>query len=303
VRFETSPAEQAQVDFGKLRYQTPDGRSEFLWVFVLVLSWSRAIYVEFIERADLPSFIRCHLNAFTALGGIPRRCLYDNAKVVVIDRDEAGKPVWNSQFLDFSLRLGFGIQLCKPYRAQTKGRVESGVKYVEGNFWPSARFVDLEDLNQQAQVWVRTVADVRIHGTTQERPIDRLLIERPQLQALPGQERLDPFLREKRKVGRDAYVQWERSTYGVPWRYCGKEVEVQADKVTVEIWAEGKMIALHPRSSKPGQRSTLPGQWDGLVSGRGQRRKQPRAVQLPSLQVEQRPLWVYELAGSKEGER
>lgn len=294
VRFETKPGEQAQVDFGKLRYKTPDGKSDLIWVFVLVLSWSRAIYVEFIQRADVSTFIRCHINAFARLGGLPSRCLYDNAKVVVIDRDETGEPIWNAQFQDFALRMGFGTKLCKPYRPQTKGRVESGVKYVGGNFWPSARFVDLEDLNRQVHAWIETVANVRVHGTTHERPADRLLVERSQLQRLPTQDRLQTFLREKRKVGRDGYIQWDRSSYGVPWHWVGKEVEVHADRDVVEIWGELRRIAVHPKSIKPGQRLTLPGQWDGLPQGDQRRKKKAQAVKVTTVEVEQRSLAVYE---------
>ncbi len=90
VRFETRPGEQAQVDFGLFRYRTPEGTTRWVWAFVMVLSWSRAIYVKFICRADVDTFIRCHINAFTRLGGVPRHCLYDNAKVVVLGRDEGG---------------------------------------------------------------------------------------------------------------------------------------------------------------------------------------------------------------------
>src|SRR5688572_21254306 len=87
MRYETEPGEQAQVDFGFFRYEVPTGGTRSLWAFALVLSWSRAIYVEFIQRADVASFIRCHIHAFRHLGGTPKRCLYDNAKVVVLNRD------------------------------------------------------------------------------------------------------------------------------------------------------------------------------------------------------------------------
>ena len=89
VRFETAPGEQAQVDLGLFRYQTPDGGTRAIWAFVLVLSWSRVLYVEFIRRADLATFLRCHVHAFERLGGLPRRCLYDNTKLVVLERNAA----------------------------------------------------------------------------------------------------------------------------------------------------------------------------------------------------------------------
>jgi transposase len=294
MRFETTVGEQAQVDFGTFRYTGADGQPHTLWAFVLVLSWSRALYLEFVRRADLPAFLRCHVHAFTQLGGVPRRCLYDNTKLVVLGRDDAGEPVWNRRFLDFARRLGYTPRLCQPYRAQTKGRVESGIKYVRGNFWPTARFVDLVDLNRQAQAWVEGVAHERVHGTTHERPGDRLLRERGLLQLLPPLDRLSAFLREERQVGRDGFVAWERGGYGVPWRWAGQRVQVQADGLLVQIWRDEERLAIHPRATKPGQRLPVPGQWAGLPRGDGRPRPEALAVELPQVQVEHRSLTVYD---------
>lgn len=293
VRFETAPGEQAQVDWGKFRYRADDGSERSVWCFVLVLSWSRAIYVEFAPRADVATFIRCHLHAFERLGGLPRRCLYDNAKVVVLGRDAAGEPLWNGRFLDFALRLGFDSRLCRPYRAQTKGRVESGVKYVRGNFWPTARFTDLADLNRQADAWADEVADPRVHGTTLERPAERLVQERPHLLALPPAERLVAFRREERRVGRDGFVAYERAWYGVPWRWAGTTVQVQVEAATIALWAGEQRLAVHPRAVRPGQRLIAPGQWAGLPRGDGRPLREPLAVQVPDVEVEQRSLAAY----------
>lgn len=294
ARFETEPGEQAQVDFGLFRYVSPEGPTRQLYAFVMVLSWSRAIYVEFVTRTDTAAFLRCHWNAFVYFGGIVRRCLYDNVKVVVLGRNEQGEAIYHPEFLDFSRRLGFSIQLCKPYRAQTKGRVESGIKYVRGSFWPTARFVDLADLNRQAREWMDMVANVRVHGTTGERPVDRLMMERGHLQALPGLERVQPYLREERKVGRDGFVQWERGAYGVPWGWAGKMVQVSAGEQVVEIWSGAERIAIHARASRPGGRFPVPGQWAGLTSGRDRPPKEALAVQLPTVEVEARSLEVYD---------
>lgn len=290
VRFETAPGEQAQVDSGVCKYQTPDGQTRRIWVFVMVLSWSRVIYVEF----DVTTFIRCHVNAFRKLGGVPRRVLYDNTKNVVLDRDEVGNPVWNERFLDFALRVGFEIKLCRPYRAQTKGRVESGVKYVKRNFWPSVRFTDLSDLNRQVWVWAETVADQRIHGTTHERPADRLARELPHLMPLPGLRKVAPFLREERKVGRDGFIQWEKAWYGVPWQLVGQTVEVEPKDGTVEIWSAGQRVAVHPQATRTGQRFVAPGQWAGLPLSDGRKKKESLAVQLPTVEVQHRPLAAYD---------
>ena len=170
VRFETEPGEQAQVDWGSFSYLDVKGRKRRVWAFVMVLSWSRSIYAEFVRRADTASFIQCRVNAFDYLGGVPRRCLYDKAKVVTLGRDEEGRTEWNWRMLDFALRLGFELRLCQPYRAQTKGKVESGVKYVRGNLWPSVRFTDDADLNRQTLQWCDGIANQRTHGTTHRRP-------------------------------------------------------------------------------------------------------------------------------------
>ena len=195
VRFETAPGEQAQVDWGSLAYIGEDGRKHRVWVFVMVLSWSRACYVELVRRADTAAFIQCHVNAFEYLGGVPRRCLYDNAKVVTLGRDEERRPVWNLRMLDFALRLGFEIRLCRPYRAQTKGKVESGVKYVRRNMWPSIRFTSDANLNRQGLEWCDGVANARVHGTTHRVPWEMLAEERSHLGPLPERATLAPYLR------------------------------------------------------------------------------------------------------------
>jgi transposase len=297
-RFETAPGEQAQVDWGLVTYTTLTGQPAQLWVFVMVLSGSRALYVECVPRADVATFIRCHLHAFEAFGGVPRRCLYDNAKVVVLHRPAAGEPEWNPRFLDFALRMGFAIQLCHPYRPQTQGRVESGVKYVKQHFWPSVRFTDWADLNRQAQTWLATEAQVRVHGTTHERPVDRLAQERAHLPALPPAERRVGFLREARTVGRDGYVQWEHAWYGLPWPWKpGQTVEVWAHDDRVEIWAGDQRLAVHPRALRRGQRFAHPRQWEGLPSGDPRPTPTPHAVQLPTVEVAQRSPAEYAALG------
>jgi transposase len=125
MRFETEPGEQAQVDFGRYRYRTPEGRERWAWAFVMVLGWSRAVFVEFVERADTATLIRCHIHAFEHFRGVPQRCLYDNTKLVVLRRDSEGRPVWNERFADFSACVGFDVKLCRPYRARTKGKIDA----------------------------------------------------------------------------------------------------------------------------------------------------------------------------------
>ena len=295
VRFETEAGEQAQVDWGVFSYSAENGGRRRMWGFVMVLGFSRAIYVELVRRANVATFIRCHINAFEYFGGVPRRCLYDNAKVVVVERDEEGRHEWNSRMLDFARRVGFELRLCRPYRAQTKGKVESGVKYVRNNFWPSARFTDDSDLNRQAIEWCDIVANERVHGTTDEIPKRMLEVERSSLGVLPDRSGLGVYLREDRKVGRDGYINWNGSWYGVPWSWAGSVVQVGVNAGTVEIWSGSERLAIHPRAHRRRQRLTLPGQWQGLVNGDTRPRREAIAVQMSAQQVESRPLDVYEM--------
>ena len=298
MRFETEPGEQAQVDWGSLGYVGTDGKKRRIWVFVMTLGWSRACYVELVRRADTAAFIQCHVNAFEYLGGVPRRCLYDNAKVVTLGKDEHGQVSWNLRMLDFARRLGFEIRLCQPYRAQTKGKVESGVKYVRRNMWPSIRFTDDADLNRQGLEWCDAVANARVHGTTYRVPWEMLAEELPHLGRLPERATLAPYLREDRKVSRDGFVSWEGSRYGVHWKWVGVPVQVGQRQGMVEIWAGDQRIAVHPRAQRPGQRFILPGQWVGLPRGDGRPRQEAVAVQVPVGEVERRSLDVYELAAA-----
>ena len=302
MRFETAPGDQAQVDWGSLPYIGGDGKRRRVWVFVMTMGWSRACYVELVRKADTAAFIQCHVNAFEYLGGVPRCCLYDNAKVITLGRDEEKRPVWNRRMLDFALRVGFEARLCQPYRAQTKGKVESGVKYVRPNMLPSLRFIDDAALNRQSLEWCDTVANRRVHGTTHRVPWDMLAEESPYLGRLPERATLAPYLREDRKVARDGFVRWEGSRYGVHWKWVRKTVQVGERRGTVEVWPGDERIAVHPRAQRPGQRFILPGQWAGLPRGDNRPHREAVAVQVPLGEVERRSLEVYELA-SLEGAR
>jgi transposase/DNA replication protein DnaC len=291
VRFETRPGEQAQVDFGVFQYEYL-GRKRKVYAFVMVLSYSRAMYVEFVERQDTSTLMRCHIHAFEFFGGVPEHILYDNLKPVVLGRDENGQPIWNERFLDFALVVGFHPRACRPYRAQTKGRVERAISYLRQNFWPGIRFTNLDDLNNQVRAWCETVANKRIHGTTQKRPCDLLAEER--LRSMPNSSVLAAFLSEERKVGRDGFVSFGGSRYGVPWAFAGKTVEVRENGYHVEVFSSGVRVAIHPKAVLPGTVVPLNGQWDGVPLGDPSRPKSPLAVRVTSPEVEVRSLKVYE---------
>ena len=143
---------------------------------------------------------------------------------------------------------------------------------------------------------IEGIANVKIHGTTGERPLDRLVKERPKLHSLPDTDRLGPFLREIRKVQRDGFVAWQGAFYGVPARLAGQDVEVQPRGDTVEIWASDSRVALHPRATRVRQRFIAPGQWDKLDRGDRKPPKEALATLVPEVAVEKRSLSAYGMA-------
>jgi hypothetical protein len=176
----------------------------------------------------------------------------------------------------------------------SKGRVESGVKYLRRNFWPTTKFTTLADLNQQVQAWVAGVAHERCHGTTFEQPGQRLLAEHTALSPLPARERLVPFLRQDYTVARDGYIQLDRSWYGLSQAWAGKTVQLQVDEGTVQIWAGEQRLAVHPRALHAGQRFRIPGQWTSLRADDNRPQREPLAIQVPAVEVQQRSLAMYD---------
>jgi transposase len=289
IRFETKPGEQAQVDFGVFTYEH-EGKQHRVYAFVFVLSYSRMLYVEFVEHQDLSTLIRCHIHAFETLG-IPLVILYDNMRTVVTGRDEKGQAQINPRFADFALAVGFTPRACQPYRPQTKGRVERSVGYLRQNFWPGRIFSSLNDLNQQISAWCKETANQRIHGTTGRRPCD--MLEEEPLTAVWDPMLAARFAMEERKVGRDGFVQYGGSRYGVPWHYAGQIVQVRETNAYIEILHNAQRIAIHPRSLYAKSTLPCPGQYEGLTSTFSRPQDHPTVQQRTDIEVAVRPLSVY----------
>jgi transposase len=185
VRFETPPGHQSQIDWGQARIHF---RSQpvILHVFILTLGYSRRSFHEPCLGETLSQFLDAHERAFDYFGGHTAEHLYDRPRTVCQPGGD-GRVIWNATFKQFADYWGFEPHLCRAYRAQTKGKVESGVKYLKGNFLPGRTFVDEQDLRAQLGQWQAEIADVRIHGTTHERPADRFAREQSALIATAGQ--------------------------------------------------------------------------------------------------------------------
>jgi transposase len=252
-RFETPAGKQAQVDWGHLGSIEVKGQSRKLWGLVFTLGYSRAMVAAATTCTKLSELLRLHEEAFQALGGVPEEILYDRMKTVWKEVDERGEIVWNPVFLDFARYWGFTPRLCKPYRAQTKGKVESGVKYVRRNFLCGLQGREpenLEALNAELRQWVWTVANRRVHGTTQELVDVRWERERGELTAV-GKRAPYPFGGDLlRVVSRDAMVSWEGSRYSVPWSYAGKQVWIREQDGEVRVQHGSECIARHERAPR-----------------------------------------------------
>ena len=172
VRFETEPGHQAQVDFAEFRF--PWGKR---YALLVVLGYSRLLWIKFYTRQDMRTLIVGIEEAFHFFGGVPRELLFDQMKAV-ITRDLrllGGQLVKNEEFLRFAAHWGFTTRACRPYRAQTKGKVERPIRYARGNFVYGREFLGDADLDEQRARWMER-ANGRIHGTTKEVP--RLRFER-----------------------------------------------------------------------------------------------------------------------------
>jgi hypothetical protein len=247
----------------------------------------------------LGTLLKMHEEAFRQLGGVPEEILYDRMKTVWVEIDDRGEIVWNPVFLDFARYWGFTPRLCRPYRAQTKGKVESGVKYVRRNFLCGLQGRDpsgLDDLNAQLRAWVWEVANQRVHGTTHEQVSSRWTADRFHLLPLDGRPPYPYFEDELRKVARDAYVSWQGSRYSVPWTYAGKQVWVREHGREVEVHYGRERIAIHGQAPRKHAVITAAEHHRGIPLGARQERKTLIHIQDSAPVVEIRPLAAYESA-------
>lgn len=301
-RFETAPGEQAQVDWGQLTVRLNSVPTR-VHVLVMTLGYSRRGYAEGFLRERMPDLLAAHENAFAHFGGRCETLLYDRMRTVVLGtvRDAGGQrvPKLNETFHAFARHWGFSPRLCQPYRAQTKGKVESGVKYVKRNFAPGRTFVDLEDFNAQLAAWQAEVADVRIHGTTHQRPIDRFAEEVRALVPTAGQPSFLQAMVRERVVAEDWLVSIDGNRYSVPFALIGKTVQVVREGGTWVIRHRGAVVAEHAMLAGRTQLSVRPEHGPGAALRNARKRyAEPPSVDERAAHggrdVEVRDLSIYE---------
>lgn len=243
VRYETEPGKQAQVDWGMIGVWIGEQRIK-VHLFVMVLGFSRRIFVRAYEHERLGNLLDGHQAAFSHFGGRTATLLYDNPRTIVLSKDETeGTVEWNRRFKERMDFYGVEVKLCRYYRAQTKGKVESGVKYVKRNALAGRRFATYEELNAWLEQWVLTVADQRIHGTTHEKPAERFAREeRAAMIAVDARPPTRESRTISRRVSHDAFVEVETNRYPVPFGWCRAEVCVELTPTEVRILHEAELL-------------------------------------------------------------
>jgi transposase len=254
IRFESPPGKQIQIDwghFGTLRYGDT-GRK--LYALAVIESYSRMIYVEFTHSQRQEALHQCLLNAFKYFGGTPEEIVVDNMLTAVTER-EGPLIRFNGAFLDFLRVFKIVPVACNVRSPYEKGKIENVIKYLRQNFWPLRSFADLMDVQAQVIEWLDTVANVRIHQTTGQRPIDRFSAVTPR--ALPE---LLPDCRETCQllVHKDFAVRFDGNSYTTPPWTIGKRLTIKADQTTVTIYRSQKPVATHNRCWERKRRIEIP---------------------------------------------
>jgi len=275
LRLETRPGEFAQVDWAHVGTIQIGNAKRKLSCFVMVLSYSRMMYLEFTLSQRLEDFLSCHVNAMDFFGGVPDKINYDNLRSVVTFR--VGKEIrFQKRFMDLAGYYLFDPVPCGVRRPQEKGKVESGIKYVRTAFLAGREIMSFHDIQKEAVNWRDGEANLRIHGTTHERPIDRFMSERGNLHPLPGPG-FDCSIMESVPATRQALVHFQTNRYSVPFRYANKTLTLCATAQEIEIHDDaGRRVARHVRSYEKYRIFEKPEHYEGLLAERKKARATKR---------------------------
>lgn len=257
VRREDPPAgEEAQVDYGYLGlWEDPvAGRRRRLWAFVMVLSHSRHMFVRVVERMDQATWLECHMATFEFWGATPRRVVLDNLTRGVLKAD-LYDPKFNRGYAELASHYGVLIDPARVGKAKDKPRVERMMPYVRGSFWAGRRFGSLDEINREALKWCVTVAGMRVHGTTRQRPLEVFQgLERQAMKPLPP-EPFEVVTWVEAKLGRDCYFYAGGAGYTAPHQYACRQIMVRLTAKRVEAYWGHELIKTHLRVPK-GKRAT-----------------------------------------------
>jgi transposase len=264
LRLVTLVGEQGQVDWGHFGHLQIGKARRPLMAFVMVLSWSRRIFLRFCLDARMESFLRGHVQAFETWGGLPRVLLYDNLKSAVLER--LGDAIrFSPTLLDFAGHYRFEPRPVAVARGNEKGRVERSIRYIRDNFFAARTFSSVQDLNDQAQAWCLGQADARLCPQDKTLTVaEAFAQEKPSLLALP----VNPYTVEERldvKVGKTPYVRFDLNDYTVPHTAVRRVLTVLASEKSLRIVDGQEVLASHVRSYDRDQQIEEPSHIRDLV--------------------------------------
>jgi transposase len=292
MRYETKPGEQMQYDWGEVHYEQK-GQDRKLYGFTAVLGYSRMRFITFVKRCDTPTMIRCMMEAFEYFEGLPKAALTDRMKSVFLQMEDE-VPKWNPLFADFMASLGVAPRVCKPYKPQTKGKVERSVGVIKKGFWPGVRFTDIDDLNEQARRWCDRL-NQKVHRTTRRVPMDLWVEEN--LSPLPSDYAWERYGSEERRVSWDGFISYDGVLYGLPAHppVAGAMVLVRERHRTLRVYQQGQLIATLSKQPRSQEIVFHPEQFAGVSPAPSIRRAdQPVGHQVEAPTVVVRPLTEYD---------
>jgi len=241
-----APADCAQVDWGSFGWIQVGNTRRRLSFFVMVLCYSRLLYIEFTLGQSMEWFLSCHQHALEFFGGTPDRIMIDNLKTGVLFHPAGASAQFHPQYLDFAGRYGFVPVACAVRRANEKGRVESAVGYVKGNFLNGLELPGFVAINPAALHWLATVANVRIHGETRRKPLEMFEEEKSRLKPLPI-EPYDAAAIEPVSATSRCRVVFETNRYSIPHLDAGQKLTLKIYPDRLAIFHREKLVATHRR--------------------------------------------------------
>jgi hypothetical protein len=290
------------VDFAhfKVVFLDEPEQVRVVWLFSMVLGFSRYLFGRFVLRQNLAVVVRCHLQAFAELGGVPAQVLYDRMKTAVLGEDAEGQVLYHPTLRDLSAHYGFVPRACAAYRAKTKGKVERPFRYVREDFFLGSKFRNLEDLNTRFDAWRGEVANRRCHATTRRVVWEAFEEERAALQPLPGIA-FGSVLELERRVSSDGMVSVDGNEYSIPDTTRRRVVEVHSLADEIRIYDAGRLVAAHTPLEGRGQRVIAEGHRRYPPPGNTKVRREggcEAPLGVPGAQVSRRSLAVYEHIGT-----
>ena len=271
IRFETEPGRQAQMDWADFKVLNPDGGSFFVYLFVVLLGFSRAMFACFVERCTLQAFMDSHIAAFHYLGGVPQETLYDNMRHVVII-NKAGQRYFNPEIVDFAAHYGFNPQPCPPYSPWVKGKVERPIDYIRERFWRGYQFESIQKANNDMREWLDTVANQRKHGTHKQPVGLRWQQEKAFLGPLPAGD-YDTSTKVFRKVYRDCQVSYDANRYILPHQVVGKQIMLKIKNNTIRFYDDDRLLVTYQMPEGKHQLIGNPRFYEALQRDREQQKR------------------------------